>query len=332
MVAEALQVTILNACDRGLFKGVCLANSGKNISLLQFADDALFFGEWSSANASNLINIPRCLEMGPGLKINLDKSCLFGVGIPVSEVISVASSLGCAHGTIPFMYLGLSVGRRMRLIDGWQGIINRLRDRLSLWEAKSLSVRGRLTLIKSVLGSLPIYYLSLFKAPLSVIKTLEAIRCNFFWGHKDNNPRINWVKWNSILLDPKLGGLGVGCLQSMNLSLLCKWKWRFLTKEEGLWRTIIKEFYGDDRGFDSHSKFKGGSGVWTDIIKAIKKTEVVDPNFKNSFIRKVADGENTSFWHDAWCGDGTRLKDKFPMLFSLDSSNDWDVLWTSYTL
>ncbi|GJZ69240.1 reverse transcriptase domain-containing protein [Tanacetum coccineum] len=35
LVVEALQVTILNACDRGIFKGACLSNSGKNISLLQ---------------------------------------------------------------------------------------------------------------------------------------------------------------------------------------------------------------------------------------------------------------------------------------------------------
>ncbi|GKC89097.1 putative RNA-directed DNA polymerase [Tanacetum coccineum] len=246
LVAKALQVTILNACDRGLFTGVCLANSGKNISLLQFADDALFFGEWSSTNAYNLINILRCFEMGSGLKINLDKSCLFGVGIPVSEVISVASSLGCAHGIIPFIYLGLPVGRRMRLINGWQGIINRLRNRLPLWKAKSLSVGGRLTLIKSVL------------------------------------------------------------------------------EEQALWQTVIKEFYGDDGGFDSHSKSQGGSGVWSDIIKAIKKTKVVDSNFKNSFVCKVADGENTSFWHDAWCGDGTRFRDKFPSKHSLGSHHKWN--------
>ncbi|GKB57120.1 RNA-directed DNA polymerase, eukaryota, reverse transcriptase zinc-binding domain protein, partial [Tanacetum coccineum] len=56
-----------------------------------------------------------------------------------------------------------------------------------------------------------------------------------------------------------------------------------------------------------------------DIIKATKNIEVVDLNFKNSFVRKVADGANTSFWLDPWCGDGSRLKDKFPRLYALDS-------------
>ncbi|GJT42188.1 putative RNA-directed DNA polymerase [Tanacetum coccineum] len=291
IVAEALQVTILNACDKGIFKGTCLTNSGNNISLLQFADDTLFFGEWSSLNASNLINILRCFELGSGLKVNLDKSRIFGVEVPVNEVILVASSLGCAHGALPFTYLGLPVGGQMRLSGGWQGIIDRFRDRLSSWKAKSLSVGGRLTLIKSVLGSLPIYFLSLYKAPLKVIKALESIRCRFFWGLKENVRGINLVKWNSILLDPKYGGLGVGCLWAKNLSLLGKWK----------------------------------CGVWLDIVKAIKSIEVVDLNFKNSFDRKVADGTTIFFWHEPWCSDGSVLKDKFRRLYALEMNKDCKV-------
>ncbi|GKB76826.1 RNA-directed DNA polymerase, eukaryota, reverse transcriptase zinc-binding domain protein [Tanacetum coccineum] len=54
-VAEALQVAIMEACSKELFKGISLAWEGTNISLLQYADDVLFFGEWSRLNASNLI-------------------------------------------------------------------------------------------------------------------------------------------------------------------------------------------------------------------------------------------------------------------------------------
>ncbi|GKC76086.1 cysteine-rich receptor-like protein kinase, partial [Tanacetum coccineum] len=42
-VAEALQVTIMEACNKGIYKGIFLEKSGTNVSLLQFADDALFF-------------------------------------------------------------------------------------------------------------------------------------------------------------------------------------------------------------------------------------------------------------------------------------------------
>nr|GFA18716.1 putative RNA-directed DNA polymerase, eukaryota, reverse transcriptase zinc-binding domain protein [Tanacetum cinerariifolium] len=185
------------------------SNSGLNVSLLQFAEDALFFGEWSRLNASNLINILRCFEMGSGLKVNMDKSRL---GVPDSDVSSIASSFGCAHGILPFIYLGLRVGRRMRFSEGWQGNINRFRDRLSLWKAKTLSV-------------------------------LDSIRRRFFWGHKENERGMNWVKWKAILLDPIHGGHRVGCLESNNLSLLGKWKFN----EKMLYgEPVIKDFYGDN--------------------------------------------------------------------------------------
>ncbi|GKD27472.1 putative RNA-directed DNA polymerase, eukaryota, reverse transcriptase zinc-binding domain protein [Tanacetum coccineum] len=149
--SEALQVITVDACNKGIFKGVFLGDNRANISLLQFADDALFFGEWSSLNASNLIRILKCFEMSSSLKVNLEKSRLFGVGIPTSDIESVVASLGCAFINVNhFFHLSWAFrGEKMRNIDGWNVIIDRFREHLSSWKAKSLSIGGRLTLIKS---------------------------------------------------------------------------------------------------------------------------------------------------------------------------------------
>ncbi|GKB50883.1 RNA-directed DNA polymerase, eukaryota [Tanacetum coccineum] len=47
IVVEALQIAVLEACSKGVYKGITLADGGANLSLLQYADDALFIGEWS---------------------------------------------------------------------------------------------------------------------------------------------------------------------------------------------------------------------------------------------------------------------------------------------
>lgn len=39
----------------------------------------------------------------------------------------------------------------------------------------------RSTLIDSVLDALPIYMMSIFPAPVNVIKRFDALRRNFFW-------------------------------------------------------------------------------------------------------------------------------------------------------
>ncbi|GJT83472.1 hypothetical protein Tco_1057814 [Tanacetum coccineum] len=213
----------------------------------------------------------------------------------------------------------------MRLCEGWNEVINRFRERLSSWKAKSLSIGGRLTLVKSVLGSLPLYYFSLFKAPASIIKTLESIRSRFFWGLDDSLSGISWVKWSSILLDASKGGLGVGSLEAKNLALLGKLKWRFLTDTNALWRKVIKELYGNNGGFSFAPISLGPSGVWCDILSSVTKIEAMDDSFKSSFWVKVSSGSDTLFWKDPWSGNGSRLMDVFPRLFALENYKDCTV-------
>ncbi|GKE71942.1 arginine repressor C-terminal-like domain-containing protein, partial [Tanacetum coccineum] len=110
IVAEALQVSIIEACNKGIFKGMYLTNNRENISLLQIAGDALFFKEWSRENAKNLIHILHCFKEALGPKINLTKSRLFGISVANEDLTDVASSLGCTHNELPFIYLGLHVG------------------------------------------------------------------------------------------------------------------------------------------------------------------------------------------------------------------------------
>ncbi|GJT00921.1 retrotransposon protein, putative, ty1-copia subclass [Tanacetum coccineum] len=74
--------------------------------------------------------------------------------------------------------VGMSPSRRI----AWDEIIGKVSNRLSKWKIKTLSVGGRLTLIKSVLTSLPLYHMSLYKAPLGVLRDLEFLRRNFFNG------------------------------------------------------------------------------------------------------------------------------------------------------
>nr|GFC68115.1 RNA-directed DNA polymerase, eukaryota, reverse transcriptase zinc-binding domain protein [Tanacetum cinerariifolium] len=64
----------------------------------------------------------------------------------------------------------------------WNDVVENMSSRLSKWKMKSLSIGGRLTLIKAVLGAMPIYHMSMFKVPLGVLKRIESIRCRFFNG------------------------------------------------------------------------------------------------------------------------------------------------------
>ena len=69
----------------------------------------------------------------------------------------------------------------MNRVSNWSFLVDIFKKRLSRWKGSSLSIGGRVTLIKSVLENLPTYYLTLFKAPKKVIEKIEGIMKWFLW-------------------------------------------------------------------------------------------------------------------------------------------------------
>ncbi|KAL7594350.1 uncharacterized protein LOC111895781 [Lactuca sativa] len=179
---EGLNAAMKSAVEKGFFNCIQVPSDGPVISHLFYVDEALFVGEWSRSNLKNLARILKCFHVSAGLRVNFHKSKVFGVGASNTETAQWVHILGCEAGVLPFTYLGVPVGANMNLIKNWNPIIEKFRNKLSRWKAKTLSFGGRLTLIKDVLGNLPTYYMSLFRAPIEVIEKLENIRRKFLWG------------------------------------------------------------------------------------------------------------------------------------------------------
>ncbi|GJW96125.1 RNA-directed DNA polymerase, eukaryota [Tanacetum coccineum] len=175
LIMESLHLSLSRAIEAGIFKGIKIGSS-LNISHLFYADDAVFIGEWSIANLSGITHILHCFSLLSGLSINLKKSHLLGVGIRSEDVNAAALYFGCSTMKTPFKYLGVMVGGNSSTLQAWDGTIGKLKARLSNWKLKTLSVGGRLTLLKSVLESTPIYNMSIYKLMPPRMRTQSAGR------------------------------------------------------------------------------------------------------------------------------------------------------------
>ncbi|MCH99327.1 ribonuclease H protein, partial [Trifolium medium] len=97
-----------------------------------------------------------------------------------------------------------------------------------------------------------------------------------------------------------------------------------------MWQEVIRGKYGDaaigtaELGEDSKPWFS--SLWWRDICSIGVNLET--NWFSQGVIKKLGNGEQTSFWKDKWVGD-TTLKDRFPRLFSISTQKDVSVasLW-----
>lgn len=97
IAAEAINVMLRSAVKVGLFQLTCLGSNIVSVSLLQFADDVLFLGLWSQTNIGNLLKLLTCFEEASGLKINMQKSQVIGVGVNSAEVLRVANKHQCKY-------------------------------------------------------------------------------------------------------------------------------------------------------------------------------------------------------------------------------------------
>ncbi|GKA12126.1 RNA-directed DNA polymerase, eukaryota, reverse transcriptase zinc-binding domain protein [Tanacetum coccineum] len=214
--------------------------SGDELLVLSISSkNRIFMGQWCDGNISTLIHVFECFYRASGLRINMRKSKILGVNVDSDKVKGVALKLGCLILKTPFTYVGSKVGGSMSRVHAWNEVVDRVKNRLSKWKMKTLSIGGRLTLLKSVLGSIPIFHLSIYRAPLSVLRTLESIRSKFFKGHDINSNKASWVNWKKVLASKEKGGLGV---------------------------RVVKAIHGDDGNVGGHVK-SGVKSCWLDIVR-----------------------------------------------------------------
>ncbi|XP_023758756.1 uncharacterized protein LOC111907189 [Lactuca sativa] len=143
---EGLHISMEDAVSEVVFRGGQLESHDLAISHLFYADGAIFLGEWNENNVRNLIRVLGC----------------------------------CSTESFPFVYLGVPVGESLVRVKGWKIIIDHFKKRLASWQARLLFIGVRLSLVKSVLGSLGIYYLSTFRPHVAVLQALENMRALFF--------------------------------------------------------------------------------------------------------------------------------------------------------
>ncbi|GMP91325.1 hypothetical protein CsSME_00042073 [Camellia sinensis var. sinensis] len=182
LVVEGLNMLLTRAYHMGIIKEMQIGVDDARLSHLQFADDSILFCEAKEEEVRSLKRILRCFKVMSGLRINYHKSQVCGVGVADESLATFVSILNCKIKKLPMQYLGLPLGADPNRKQTWKPVLDKIRSRLASWKRKLLSYAGRLTLIKSIIALLLVYYLSLFRLPQGVAKVIERLQASFLWG------------------------------------------------------------------------------------------------------------------------------------------------------
>lgn len=228
----------------GKWKGIKLSRLGPNLTHLFFVDDMVLFGEATIERAEEMTRYLRSFCAQSGQSVNTLKSSLFfSKNTSVDLQQRITNLTGIPRVEDMGSYLGIpSIHGRLKKAS-FLGLIERIKNKLSGWKSRTLSLAGRQVLAQSVLSSIPYYMMQTTLLPKGVIATLEKLIRNFLWGSTPNQRKCHLVSWDTIAKSKDCGGLGFQKLETMNEAFLAKLAWRLIQNEDSLWSQVLKYKY-----------------------------------------------------------------------------------------
>ncbi|GJT84690.1 hypothetical protein Tco_1066407 [Tanacetum coccineum] len=176
---------------------------------------------------------------------------------------SQASILPFEEGRLHVKYLGVPLVSSRLIYRDCKELIEKVQHRIRDWKNKSLSAAGMLQLVKSVIGSMHVYWASVFILPSHVLLDFEQLMRNFLWAQGESQKGKSKVAWEVVCLPMKEGGLGVKRLKLFNIALMVPFR---------------------------------GNMTW-----GWKKILQLRPLIRDHIWFRIGDGATCSLWFDKWC-------------------------------
>eukprot|EP00253_Pinus_taeda_P010228 PITA_10228 len=282
--------------------GLRTTHKAKDINHAQFADDTLLLGGASLCSARHFkreVDIYRSIS---GSKINYRKCSIYGWNCSTKELADIARLLEMDgnRNWESFKYLGIQIFKSKPKVAHWLPLLDKTKNRIQAWGASWLNNAGKVTLMKSVLLSMPLYQNSILLAPKSFLSKLDSLLRRFLWeGGNNNDRRIHLVNWE-ILKRPLLeGGLHLCNLAAQNLALGSKILWNLVSGKASWSKRVLwkKYFQGQRlRCLDKSPRLLKGSPIFI-LCNAARE------QFNHYVYWIPGNGRKINLWDDSILGE-----------------------------
>ena len=201
------------------------------------ADDTTLF----IANIKSLekaIEKFRRFEQFSGLKLNLSKAKLIPIGNLKNENIQLPESLieiNVKHR--PFKALGIwftmdtNVCTELNLDDR----LKSMETLINIWRSRNLSLKGKTTIIKTLILPQIQFLFSMVYKPESTIERIDKMLFNFLWDNK--TAKIKKLTTIAAIED---GGLGMIDVHEVHRAAKCGWIKRIHDNTQSKWKIMTQ--------------------------------------------------------------------------------------------
>ena len=261
-----------------LYHGLQIGTELLKVSL--FADDTVIYLNDSPSQFKCVFTILENFGSKSGFKVNLNKSCVFYFGKSKKNKIKPYLDKGLDWPANSIKYLSINIPLmqydNLSLFEkNFAGTIDEMKAILNIWCSRSLTLLGKITVLKNLIIPKIIYkvsHLPIF-LPDSFVNELNQILFRFIWGSK-------WKKVFRLKLccNIKEGGANMISIKCHMLSINLKWIQKlFDSNYVSTWKYIEKMCLKENLFF---CILRSNLKINNMLIKKL----VVSKNSKNSIL------------------------------------------------
>ena len=195
----ALEIFSCNLRNRDKIKGITLPKSNEQLKLSQYADDMTIFVQDIQSFYLTLQMVENFAQV-TGLKINMDKS----KGMSIGKWKYKNKSLGGLNFCQSVKILGVWFQNNLSaslVKKNWEHLENKIEALIEKWSKRSLTIIGKILVVKSLILSQMIHMLMAFKAPEEFFSKINTGLFQFIWA---NNAKKRKRKGKPQSTDSKL--------------------------------------------------------------------------------------------------------------------------------
>ena len=230
IAAEIMAIGIRNNKN---IKGIIVGNT--EIKISQLADDTtLFISDFQSIKIT--FDFLDAFHIISGLKLNRDKTVAKCIGsLTNKEVVNNQNlnwvdgpikTLGIAISDDPTEIMELNFKSRLKLFD----------NILCMWHCRGLSIKGKVTILKSLALPILVYPISVLPVPDELVKLVDSMIVDFIWGQK--RPKI---KKDVIIQNIDDGGIKVPSFCHIVEANKLSWIRRIISESDAKWKSVLRE-------------------------------------------------------------------------------------------
>ena len=230
----AVELLAIRIRESKQIKGIDINGIEQKIS--QLADDTTCFVS-DIDSVKETLDVFKSFSVCAGLNINIDKTTAKFIG-SLRHRRDTPLGLDWSNPFVSCLGVKINGNESDHYELNYKGRILNLKNTLSMWKCRYLSLKGKVTVINNLALSPLLYLCSIIHTPENVISEIKSIVVDFLWDGKPSK-----IAYDILIQQIDAGGLKLMDIDSKVKALKTMWVKRFFDDSAMRWKATPSHFY-----------------------------------------------------------------------------------------